>query len=63
MAQHLQITFQKAHAKEALKKVIPSMEAGFNINTVHGDLSLQGDDARAVMNLITELALRRAKAN
>ncbi|SEJ61356.1 hypothetical protein SAMN04244579_04914 [Azotobacter beijerinckii] len=47
MSRHLQVTFKSADAKEALNKAIPSMATGFNINTVHGDFSLHGDDARA----------------
>lgn len=63
MSRHLQVTFQKADAKEALKKAIPSMAHGFNVNTLHGDFSLHGEDAKAVMDLVAELAKRRAKAN
>ncbi|WP_040107380.1 hypothetical protein [Azotobacter chroococcum] len=63
MSRHLQVTFKPADAKEALNKAIPSMATGFNINTVHGDFSLHGDDAKTVMNLVAELAQRRARAH
>lgn len=59
-ARHFQVTYKSSDAKDALKKAIPSMDAGFNVNTLHGDFSLHGDDAKAVMNLVRELAERRA---
>jgi hypothetical protein len=48
----LRVTFDKVDAKKALEELIPSMESGFIVNTAHGDMSLHGDDAVAVMELV-----------
>lgn len=60
LQQQLRVTHDKAAAKEALKQMIPSMAGGFIINTNRGDMSLHDDDARAVMELVAQLAARRA---
>lgn len=58
--QQLQVTYKQAHAKDAIKRAIPAMALGFNVNTSEGDFSLHGEDALAVMHLVRELAERRA---
>lgn len=52
------VSLKPEHAKTALKRMIPSMVSGFNINTMHGDMQVSGDDARALM----ELLLHRLKS-
>ena len=49
----------------ALKKAVPSMEGGFIINTVFGDVSFQGADAEAIAGFVrglleAKLGARRA---
>lgn len=56
---HLRIAFSEAEALQALDTVVPGMGDGFNINTSRGDLSLLGEDAKAVMSLVRELIERR----
>lgn len=50
----LQVSFNNDDAAHALKKAIPSMESGFNINSIHGDMSVAGEDAKAVMDLLAQ---------
>ena len=50
----LQVSVNAKDAASALKKVIPSMESGFNINAIHGDISVTGDDAKAVMDFLAQ---------
>lgn len=59
--QLLNISHKPQDAKTALKKAIPSMESGFNVNTIHGDFALHGQDAHAVMELVTRLAQQATK--
>ena len=53
-----QVSLKPDHARHALKSMVPSMESGFNVNTIHGDMAVSGDDAKALM----ELLLQRLKA-
>ena len=39
----------------ALKKAVPSMEGGFIINTVSGDVSFDGADAEAITGFVRAL--------
>lgn len=57
----LRVSYSNEEAKEALKSAIPAMESGFNINTSQGDISLFGDDAKQVMELVAKIAEKRAK--
>lgn len=59
MSLHLRVSIRRDEAEKALRTVIPAMESGFNVNTSQGDFSLLGDDAKAVMNLVQEIAKRR----
>jgi len=61
LQRQLRVTYSRKEAKMALKSAIPSMGFGIIINTSHGDLSLHGDDARAVMELVKKLAVARAR--
>jgi hypothetical protein len=51
------------HAASALKQIIPSMERGFNINAVHGELAIGGEDAKAITRLLTKLLSDRLAKN
>jgi hypothetical protein len=51
------------HAASALKQIIPSMERGFNINVVHGELAIGGEDAKAITRLLTKLLSDRLAKN
>jgi hypothetical protein len=56
----LQVSYSDKDAKLALKLMIPSMESGFNVDTLHGYLSVDGEDAQALAALLTErIASRR----
>ena len=55
----LRVSCNDADAITALAKIIPGMEAGFNINAVHGDISINGDDAKAMSQLLSKLLLDR----
>lgn len=55
----LQVSYSDKDAKQALKLCIPSMESRFNINTLHGDLSVNGEDAQALAALLTERLVSR----
>lgn len=54
MTQLLRVGYSKDEEKLALKHVLPAMDSGFNINAVHGNMSLFGEDARAVRDLLIE---------
>lgn len=57
----LRVSYSSKEAKEALKTAIPAMESGLNINTSQGDISLFGDDAKQVMELVAKIAEKRSK--
>jgi hypothetical protein len=50
----LQVSCSDKDAKLALMLMIPSMESRFNVDTLHGNLSVHGEDARALAALLTE---------
>lgn len=54
MTQLLRVGYSKEEEKLALKHVLPAMDSGFNINAVRGNISLFGEDARAVRDLLIE---------
>ena len=59
--------FARSDVVLALKKAVPSMEGGFIINTVFGDVSFHGADAEAIAGfaralLEAKLVARRALA-
>lgn len=59
----LRVSYSPKEAKEALKRAIPAMESGFNVNTSQGDFCLVGEDAKQVMELVAEIARKRASAS
>lgn len=58
----LRVSYSSDEAKEALKKAIPAMESGININTSQGDLCLTGEDAKRVMELVRKIAQAHVNA-
>lgn len=55
----LQVSYSDQDAKLALKLMIPSMDSGFNVDTLHGYLSVHGEDARALAALLTDRIVSR----
>ncbi len=60
LQRQLRITHSPCDAREALKTAIPAILSGVIINTAEGEISLHGEDARAVFNLVTVIALTRS---
>jgi len=62
ITQQLRVSYSIEEAKLALKHVLPAMDSFFNINAVHGNMALYGEDALAVRDLLIErLSARVAK--
>jgi uncharacterized protein YdbL (DUF1318 family) len=55
----LRVTYSRKEAKKALE-IAKKVPHGINIDTPDGYLSLYGDDAQQVMELVAEIAARRA---
>lgn len=60
LQRQLRVTHSPSDAREALKTAIPAILSGVIINTAEGDISLHGEDAQAVFNLVTVIALTRS---
>jgi hypothetical protein len=54
LQQLLQVSFSTKHAAQALKTEVPAMRSRFNINTHAGDMSVNGDDAQALADLLEQ---------
>jgi len=48
----LQASCSLQDASRALVAAVPAMREGFNVNTHAGDMSVNGDDAQALADLI-----------
>ena len=48
-------SFKRSDVALALKKAVPSMEGGFIINSVSGDVSFHGTDADAIAGFVRAL--------
>ena len=55
-------TFARSYIVLALKKAVPSMEGGFIINTVSGDVSIPGADAEAIACFVRALLEAKLRA-
>jgi hypothetical protein len=55
----MQASCSDKDAKLALKLMIPSMESGPNVDTLHGYLSVHGEDAQAIAALLTDRIVSR----
>jgi hypothetical protein len=55
----LQVSYSDKDAKLAMKLMIPSMESGFNVDTLHGYLSVHGEDAQALAALLSDRVVSR----
>ncbi len=54
LQQLLRFSFSPTDAQQALKAEVPAMRAGFNVNTYRGNMSVNGDDAQALADLLEE---------
>ena len=54
LQQLLQVSFSTKHAAQALKADVPAMRCGFNVNTHAGNMSVNGDDAQALADLLEQ---------
>lgn len=52
--QLVRVSFSTKDATQALKAEVPAMRSGFNVNTYRGNMSVNGDDAQALANLLEE---------
>ena len=55
-------SFARSDVVLALKKAVPSMEGGFIINTVFGDVSFHDADAQAIAGFVRALLEARLGA-
>jgi CRP-like cAMP-binding protein len=55
----LQVSYSDKDAKLALKLLIPSMAPAFNVDTLHGYLSVHGEDAQALAALLSDRIVSR----
>ncbi len=54
LQQLLRVSFSTKDATQALKAAVPAMRSGFNVSTHRGNMSVNGDDARALGELLEE---------
>jgi hypothetical protein len=54
LQQLLRVSYSAQDAKKALIAAVPAMRAGFNVNTYMGNLSVNGEDAQALADLLDE---------
>lgn len=50
----LRVSYSMQDASEALSAAVPAMLSGFNVNTHAGNMSVNGDDAQALADLLAE---------
>jgi hypothetical protein len=55
----LRVSHSKWDAVKALIAAAPAMRSGFNVNTHAGNMSVNGDDAQALADLLVERLNRR----
>ncbi len=66
LQQLLRVSFSTKDAAQALKADVPAMRWGVNVNTRAGNMSVNGDDAQALADLLEQrlrhrlASLRRA---
>lgn len=54
LQQLLRVSYSMQEAAQALKTAVPAMRSSFNINTRAGNMSLYGDDAQALADVLEE---------
>ena len=59
LQQLLRVSFSTQDAAQALRAAVPAMRSRFNVNTHAGNMSINGDDAQALADLLDQRLRQR----